>query len=81
MNAVTGGAFATYQPQPSWCELTRGPIAASAHGQAIVRRFAAVPLEELRSRARDARTSSSTRASPSPSTATATRPSGSCRST
>jgi uncharacterized circularly permuted ATP-grasp superfamily protein len=56
MNAVTGGAFATYQPQPSWCELTRGPIAASAHGQAIVQRFAAVPLEELRARARDAET-------------------------
>ncbi len=56
MNAVSAGPFATYEPHPNWCELTTGPIAASAYGQAIVQRIASVPLADLRARARDAET-------------------------
>ena len=54
MDAGNGGAFAGYDPGPSFCEMTRGAAAAGRHGRLVRERFAAVPLAELRARARDA---------------------------
>jgi uncharacterized circularly permuted ATP-grasp superfamily protein len=54
MDEGLSGPFTTYDPGPSFCELTHGPAAASPFGREIRDRFAAVGLAELRARARDA---------------------------
>jgi uncharacterized circularly permuted ATP-grasp superfamily protein len=54
MGESATGAFAGYDPRPYVCEMTRAAGGEGPFGRLIRDRFAAVPLPELRARAREA---------------------------